>query len=526
MRPAVDERLLGSHIARIAAAHPHRRALIFGDQVWTYAELDHAIGVVAAGLSGAGVHRGDFVLMGATACPEALFTLFALARLGAVLVPVHDSLTESEVSAISAAVHPAAIVGGASFLARIGTDGPQLCWNAGVPGTRALNPDAHLEPVEEWHSVPEDVAIVALTSGTSGRPKGVVLTHQNLYWGARNALETLSIRPEDTVLVATPLAHVAVFAGLPLYAWTVGGTVVLLPRFDPDLFIDAVRQCGVTIAFAVAVMLARLVRSRRWAELPDSTLQWLLVGGGPAVESFSRPFAQAGIALINSYGLTEASTGATYARRGDVAESPLSAGPPASHVELRIADDDGRPVGVGVAGEVWLRGPSVAREYLLLSDGTRIPAVDEAGWLHTRDRGLLDNAGHLFVRGRVDDTIVTGGENVDPSEVEDALSAMAGVRDVAVVGLQDPHWGALVTAVVVPESGATTTLDDLRGYLEPRLARHKIPRRLVLTARLPRTSTGKLRRSEVKSIIEVDQRPDPMSTKNAVAGSVVGFRQA
>jgi fatty-acyl-CoA synthase len=502
MQRAVDERLLGASISTIAAAHPHRQALIFGDRSWSYAEFDHAVGVTAAGLSGAGVRRGDFVLMGTTARPEALFTLFALARLGAVLVPVHDSSTESEVRAVSAAVPLAATVGGADFLRRVGASGRRLCWDAETPDTTPLRPDADLEPAVEWHSAPEDVAIVALTSGTSGRPKGVVLTHQNLHWGVRSALETLGIGPDDTVLIATPLAHVAAFAGLPLYAWTVGGTVVLAPRFDPDLFIDAVHECGVTIAFAVAVMLARLVRSPRWTGITGSTLRWLLVGGGPPVESLNRPFLQAGITLVNSYGMTEASAGVTYAGPEDVVESPLSAGRPARHIELRIAETDGRAAGTGVAGEIWLRGPSVAREYLLL-DGARIPAVDSAGWLHTGDRGLLDGAGRLFVHGRIDDTIVTGGENVDPAEVEDVLTAMAGVRDVAVVGLPHPEWGELVAAVIVPDAGSTASLDAIRGYLEPRLARHKIPRRLVLADDLPRTATGKLRRAEVvRSIVE------------------------
>ena len=342
MQRAVDERLLGASTSTIAAAHPHRQALIFGDQSWSYAEFDHAVGVTAAGLSGAGVSRGDFVLMGATARPEALFTLFALARLGAVVLPVHDSSTDSEVRAVSAAVHLAATVGGADFLRRVGASGLRLCWDAETPDTTPLRPDADLEPVVEWHSAPEDVAIVAFTSGTSGRPKGVVLTHQNLHWGVRSALEMLSIGPDDTVLIATPLAHVAAFAGLPLYAWTVGGTVVLAPRFDPDLFIDAVHERGVTIAFAVAVMLARLVRSPRWTGIAGSTLRWLLVGGGPPAESLIRPFVQAGITLVNSYGMTEASAGVTYARPGDVIESPLSAGRPADHIELRIAHA-GRP---------------------------------------------------------------------------------------------------------------------------------------------------------------------------------------
>jgi fatty-acyl-CoA synthase len=161
----------------------------------------------------------------------------------------------------------------------------------------------------------------------------------------------------------------------------------------------------------------------------------------------------------------------------------------------------------GVAGEILLRGPSVCREYVL-PDGTRRPATDEHGWLPTGDRGLLDTAGRLYVSGRMKDTIITGGENVDPAEVEDALSALTGVRDAAVVGLSDPVWGEIVTAVIVPEPGTTIDLEELRLRLGPSLAPHKIPRRVALSDALPRTLTGKVQRGVLLRTIS-DAPADP-----------------
>jgi len=507
---SLDERLLGSQIARTAGSATQRRALTFGDEHWSYGEFDQAIRVTAAGLAAAQLNRGDRVLLAGTARPEALFTLFALARLGAVAVPVQPSLTEREIGALSATVAPVATVGDANFLRRTPAGGLRLSWDTDVPDAKTLRPDADVRPFDGWHSAPEDPAILAFTSGTSGRPKGVILAHENLFWGTRNALQRLDIDQDDRVLVSTPLAHTAVFSGLAQHAWTTGGSVVLAPRFDPDLFIDAVHEHRVTTAFAVAAMLGRLVRSPRWTTISDSALRWLLVGGGPPVKSLTLSLARAGITVINSYGLTEASGGVTYARPDEVAHHPLSAGRPAAHVELRIANADGAPTPPGVTGEIWLRGPSVAREYLL-PDGAHTPAVDQDGWLHTGDRGLQDLEGRLFVSGRIADTIVTGGENVDPSEVEDALSAMAEVRDVAVIGLPDPVWGETVAAVLVLEPGASVRLEDLRTHLRPRLARHKIPRRLILVDALPRTPTGKLQRHALISAV----RDPPIDAKDA-----------
>jgi fatty-acyl-CoA synthase len=326
-----------------------------------------------------------------------------------------------------------------------------------------------------------DVAIIAFTSGTSGRPKGAALTHDNLYWSMVNGMARLPVHRHDVILVATPLAHVAVLGGLPQYTWAQGGTVVLAPRFDPGLFIDLVREHRVTAAFAVPAMLSLLTRHPRFDTPALDSLRWVLAGGAPPAQTTTTRLLGRGIGVVNSYGLTEASAGITYAALEEAADRPASAGRPVPHVELVVVDDKGAPAPVDSVGEIRLRGPSVAASYWT-HDGLR-PATDPDGWFHSGDRGRFDEHGRLEVVGRTKELIITGGENVDPAEVENALVDLPGMTEVAVGGIPDPVWGEVVTAYVVADA-PEPTLDDLRRHLDGRLARHKWPRRLYVVPEL------------------------------------------
>jgi fatty-acyl-CoA synthase len=492
--------LFGAHIARWAAEQPQREALVFGDAAWTYGRFDDAIATVAAGLHAAGVRPADTILLAAPTRPEVLFHLFALSRLGAIAVPVHPALTASEISSVAAAVSPAAVVGDADFLARAPGVPRRLSWDDDVPNATTVRPAAGGAVFREWRGVATQAAVIAFTSGTSGRPKGIVLTHENLHRSLRSALERLELTYADTVLVTTPLSHAAVLSGLAQHVWSVGGRVVLAPRFEPDSFVSAVHRHGVTTAFVVGAMLSRIVRSAAWPSLQGSSLRWLLVGGTPPVGSLTVALARAGIAAINSYGLTEAGGGVTYASASEVADHPLSAGPPVRDIELKIKPlDDGSPVHRGI-GVICLRGPMVAHDYIT-TDGERVPVAGDDGWFHTGDRGYRDDAGRLYVIGRIKDTIITGGENVDPAEVEEALNTVPGIRDAAVVGTPDARWGEVVTAVLVTHPGVVVRLDELREQLKGRLAGYKMPRVLIVVDGIPRTSTGKIRRGLLLSIV-------------------------
>ncbi|WP_460071394.1 class I adenylate-forming enzyme family protein [Streptomyces sp. YKOK-I1] len=478
----------GAHLTAAAAEAGSRTALVFGDRTWTYAELERAVRRTVARLDKYGVRRGDRVVMQGAARPEALITLFAVARAGAVLVPLHPQVTGGELAVVCEETRPVAVVADEGFPA--GT-GHRLGWEdlhpAGDedPGCSSLGPPAG-----------SDVAVVAFTSGTSGRPKGVALTHDNLHWSMVNGLARLPFGASDTALVSTPLAHVAVLGGLPQCTWARRGTVVLAPRFDPDLFVDLVRDHRVTCAFAVPAMSALLARHPRFGSGDLDTLRWILSGGSPAQSATRERFRARGIGVVDSYGLTETAAGVTYS----APDAPAgSAGSPVPRVELTVVDATGTPAPAGTPGEIWVRGPSVAAVYW--NAAGPVPVTDDDGWFHSGDRGLFDDEGRLSVVGRLKDTIITGGENIDPAEVENALADLPGVVEVAVSGAPDPVWGEVVTAFLVAESG-NPTLDEIRDHLDGRLARHKWPRRLQVVPALPRGATGKLQRARLATLLD------------------------
>lgn len=477
----------GAHLVTSAAEAGSRPALVFEDRSWTYAELDRAVRRTAARLDKYGVRGGDRVVMQGAARPEALITLFAVTRMGAVLVPLHPQVTGGELAVVCEETAPTAVVAGERFPAG--------------PGLRLAWEDLH--PEDEGPEAPvcdppagSDVAVIAFTSGTSGRPKGVALTHDNLYRSMAGALARLPFGEDDTALVSTPLAHVAVLGGLPQCTWARRGTVVLAPRFDPDLFVDLVRDHRVTCAFAVPAMSALLARHPRFTGGELDTLRWILSGGSPAQTATREQFRARGIGVVNSYGLTETSAGVTYSAPEEPA---TSTGSPVPEAELTVVDATGAPAPVGTPGEIWVRGPSVADAYWTATGS--VPVADREGWFHSGDRGLFDAEGRLTVVGRLKETIITGGENVDPAEVENALADFPGVVEVAVSGAPDPVWGEVVTAFLVTDSG-TPALEDVRGHLDGRLARHKWPRRLCVVPALPRGATGKLQRARLTTLLD------------------------
>ncbi|MEV7392999.1 AMP-binding protein [Streptomyces sp. NPDC091215] len=477
----------GSHLVRSAVEAGSRTALVFEDRTWTYAGLDLAVRRTIARLDKFGVRRGDRVVMQGAARPEALITLFAVTRMGAVLVPLHPQVTGGELAVVCEETGPAAVVADEGFPAGPGL---RLTWQELHPEDEGPDAVPHDPPAGS------DVAVIAFTSGTSGRPKGVALTHDNLYWSMAGGLARMPFGENDTALISTPLAHVAVLGGLPQCTWARRGTVILAPRFEPGLFIDLVRRHRVTCAFAVPAMSALLARHPRFGSNDLDTLRWILSGGSPAQTATREQFRARGIGVVDSYGLTETAAGVTYSAPDDPAGST---GSPVPRAEVTVVDAAGSPALAGEPGEIWVRGPSVAAEYLTAAGP--VPVTDGGGWFRTGDRGRFDADGRLAVVGRLKDTIITGGENVDPTEVENALADFPGAVEVAVSGAPDPVWGELVTAFLVTDSGPPT-LDDLRAHLDGRLARHKWPRRLCVVPALPRGATGKLQRARLTTLLD------------------------
>ncbi|HLH28736.1 MAG TPA: fatty acid--CoA ligase family protein, partial [Acidimicrobiales bacterium] len=348
---------------------------------------------------------------------------------------------------------------------------------------------------------PEEPCVLLYTSGTTSAPKAAVLRHRHLMSYLLGTVEFGSAGEEEAALVTVPPYHVAGVANLLSNVYA-GRRIVYLDQFDAGTWLETVRREGVTQAMVVPTMLARIVDHLGGAaQAGTPTLRTISYGGAPMPAGVLRRamalFPDVG--FVNAYGLTE--TSSTIALLGPedhraalesddpaVRDRLQSVGRLLPGVELEVRDEEGRPLPPGRTGLIFLRGEQVSGEY---AHGS---AVDDEGWFATRDRGWVDDEGYLFVEGRADDTIIRGGENIAPAEIEEVLMACDGVADAAVVGLPDEEWGQRLAAVVVPRSGASLDPDLLRDEVRRRLRSSKTPDTIEFWPELPRTDTGKLLR--------------------------------
>jgi acyl-CoA synthetase (AMP-forming)/AMP-acid ligase II len=351
---------------------------------------------------------------------------------------------------------------------------------------------------------PDEIALLLYTSGTTAAPKAAVLRHRHLASYVLGSVEFASANAADAALVSVPAYHIAGVANLLSNVYA-GRRIVYLDRFTPAGWLATVRGEGITNAMVVPTMLARIVQAvAEGADPAVPTLRSISYGGAPmptpVIERALEVFPD--VAFVNAYGLTETSSTIAVLGPDDHRAALASADPRVRArlgsvgrilptIEVRVVDDEGRPLPDGEVGELWVSGPQVSGEYL------NAPNQAGDGWFRTRDRGHVDGAGYLFVEGRADDTIIRGGENIAPAEIEDVILRHPDVADAAVVGVADEEWGQRIAAVLVPVTGATLDLDGLRGWLRERLRGSKTPDELVVAAELPRTDTGKLLRRQV-----------------------------
>jgi acyl-CoA synthetase (AMP-forming)/AMP-acid ligase II len=350
----------------------------------------------------------------------------------------------------------------------------------------------------------EATAVLLFTSGTTARPKAVVLRHANLTSYIFSTVEFGNAGEDEAALVAVPPYHVAA-VGSALSNLYGGRRVVYLPDFDAETWLRLVREEAVTSAMVVPTMLARVVELIGDGPADVPALRLISYGGArmprPVLEQALRAFP--GVDFVNAYGLTETSStiallGPEDHREAFASHDPAvrarlaSIGRPVPGIEAEIRDEDGEPVAVGEVGTLWVRGGQVSGEYR--GQGS---VLDAAGWFPTRDLAHADADGYLYIEGRADDTIIRGGENIAPAEIEDVLIEHPAVKDVAVVGKPDDEWGERICAVVVREPGRDVAADELRGYVRERLRGSRTPDDIVWRTELPHTPTGKLLRRQL-----------------------------
>jgi O-succinylbenzoic acid--CoA ligase len=483
-------------LMRRAERTPNRLALVADGRRWTFAELLAESAGVASGLRAAGVGPGERVAIWAVNGSDFVVALGAVTLLGATAVPLNTRLTPAEATWQLADARPRLVVHDAALADRAVASAAAV----GVPTRAARALRAAAAGVRRVGGADGDppnldaaaVHSVVYTSGTSGRPKGALVTYGNLWHGAVAHAMTLGSASDDRWLSCLPLFHVSGLAMLTR-SWLYGLPVVVHDRFDAARVNRAIDEEGVTALSVVATALARMLDERGGRPYPPS-LRLVLVGGGPTPPALVERALAQGVPIATTYGLTETAAQAATLPPWEAADHVGSAGRPLLPLELRVVDveDGARTL---APGEV-VRGPTVTPGYLGQPEATRRALRD--GWLYTGDLGWLDADGYLFVADRREDLIVTGGENVYPAEVEAVLASHPDVEEAAVVGLPDPLWGRVVAAAVVARPGREPNPADLERHCAERLAGYKVPRRLRVVAELPHTASGKLRRVAVR----------------------------
>ncbi|CAM5347034.1 acyl-CoA synthetase [Streptomyces canus] len=489
---------LGSWPARRARKTPHRTALIHGDTTFTYADLHTRVTRLAHALRARGIRRGDRVAYLGPNHPSYLETLFAAGSLGAVFVPLNTRLAGPEIGYQLSDSGARALVYGPSHAGLV----------AGLPGStdvrtyvevgaeyEQLLGESAAEPIDEPVTA-DDTCIIMYTSGTTGRPKGAMLTHGNLTWNAINVLVDTDLIADERALVSAPLFHTAGLNMLTLPVLLKGGTCVLVEAFEPNATFDLIEQHRITFMFGVPTMFEQVARHPRWADADLSSLRILTCGGSPVSTPLIAAYQKRGLTFLQGYGMTEASPGTLFLDAEHAIGKAGSAGVPHFFSDVRVVRPDLAPVDVGETGEVVLRGPHVMPGYWGLPEETAASFAD--GWFRSGDAARVDEDGYVFIVDRIKDMIISGGENIYPAEIEDLLLGHPDIAECAVIGVPDDKWGEVPRAVVVPREGSAPDPDEVLASLAGRLAKYKIPKSVVIADGLPRTASGKLLKSRVR----------------------------
>ena len=474
-------------LAHRADALPSAVALIDDAGEHTYAELDSRVDRVASALWRRGIRRGDRVAMLAWNAPDVVELIHAVARLGATLVPLNARLRAGELAFQLRDADVAVFIADAALAQTAG----EAAAEAGLPGPLVFPLGEEGLAGFERAGVrdADDPLCIMYTSGTTGLPKGVVLTYGNFFASAAGSAFNLGVLPGDRWLACLPLFHVGGLS-IVIRSALYGTTAVLHRQFDERAVSASLRNDGVTHISVVATMLQRLLDIDP-APCP-AQLRVVLAGGGPVPEPLLERAATLGYPVVQTYGLTETASQVATLAPADAIARLGSAGKPLVTTQLRI---DARP---GEAGEILVAGPVVTPGYFRRPEATRAAIRD--GWLHTGDIGRLDRDGYLYVLDRRDDLIVSGGENVYPAEVEAVILRHPGVREAAVVGLPDAAWGQVVAAAVVAEDGFDAA--GLKEWMRAHIAGYKVPVRIEKVASLPMTASGKVQRRLVRELLE------------------------
>ncbi len=485
---------------------PDKPLAIMGDEVVTYQGMVDRAAAVAGGLRARGVTPGDVVALLSYNSTEFLTTIYAANHLGAVAMPINWRLAAPELRFILDHSEARVLVCDGELVAVADEATAELTGLVRV----AVTP----EPVAGWERftdlsagserpdrIPQqgdDIHRLMYTSGTTGRPKGVMITHANLAWKNYAHIAEFGFTEADVGLACGPLYHVGALDLVTTTMVAVGATTIIHRTFDAAAVVDEIERSGITLVWAAPAMVRAILDVPGVEERDLSSVRVIIAGGEkmpvPFIERLGRTFPSAWFA--DAYGLTETVSGDTFLDRESTVSKLGSVGRACLYLELEIWDEDGAPVPAGERGEVVLRGPKVFAGYWRDPEATE--AAFAGGWFHTGDIGVKDEDGYVYIVDRLKDMIVSGGENIASSEVERVLYEHESVVEAAVVGRPDDRWGEVPIAFVVVRAGSTTTPDELVEHCREQLAKYKVPKDVTLVDELPRNPSGKVLKRELR----------------------------
>lgn len=497
---------LADIVRRPAAARLNQVAFTFEGRDLTFSELHRRSSAVANALTAAGVDRGDLVAVLMKNRLEYFEVVFGCSKVGATVVALNWRLAPRELAAVLSDAQPKVLVVDEEHASRLAepADSPErlrVVVGAEYEAWLAAAPD-HDPGI---HADADDVAVVLYSSGTTGLPKGIMITHANLSYLEVMARELFRMRPGSVHLVASPLFHIGGL-GTGLTLTSLGGRSVLMSTPTPAQILDAIERERVTHAFFVPTVIQQLVELAESSDRDLSSLEIIAYGAAPMSETLlRRALTVLGCGFVGCYGMTEtAGTVVALPPEEHVAEGPRarllrSVGRPLPWQEVRLVDPgSGRDVAPGQVGEIWVRSGSTTKGYLNQAEASAQALV--GGWLRTGDTAYADEEGWLFLQDRLKDMIISGGENIYPAEVENVLAGHPAVADVAVIGTPHAKWGETVTALVSRRPGQEVTEEELIAFARGSLAGYKCPTSVLWVDDFPRTATGKIQKNVLREL--------------------------